>query len=100
MPGKDSINPIDVQKTTTVVAFFNVTMMPIVPRLGVGPSSLILGLGFYALHQLGKNKQAGSGWVPGLFSSKPSDSFERETLIRNICTGGARVYDEFIPPKI
>lgn len=99
MPGKDSINPTDVQKTTTVVAFFNVAMMPLVPRLGVGPSSLIIALGFGALHQLGKSSQAGSGWIPGLFSPKTTDKFDKDTVVRNIAAGGARVYDEFIPPK-
>ena len=88
MPGKDSFNPSDVQKTTTVVAFFNMAMMPVAPRLGAGPSSVVLVLGLGVLSGLGKSKQAGSGWFPGWYSSQPREKLDPDTIIRDVFKGG------------
>lgn len=89
MSEKDS-KVSDVQKTINVAAIFNLAMLPMVARLGGGPTSFIIALGGFALHEIGRSKK-NSGWFPGLFPPY-SNTKDNKNVAENICTGSSHSY--------
>ncbi len=101
MPGKEPINPLEVQKTTAVLSVANLFSSPIFLRLGVVPSLALISLGMYSLHELGRSKHVTSktNWTFGLFGTKKDEiKLEPAEIAYNVIKGGSMVFDAVIPP--
>ncbi len=95
---REQVNPEKAIKTGALISFSNLFMSPFYTRLGPFASLTLTAAALYGLHEVGRSKQSGNGFL-GFFSSKPNLGVsDVNTAINHVVEGGATVFDRIFPP--
>lgn len=95
---RDQVNPEKTLKTGALISFGNLFMSPFYARLGPFASLTLTAAAVFGLHEIGRSKQAGNGFL-GFFSNKPNPGVsDVNTAMKHVVEGGATVFDQIFSP--